>query len=479
MGEEQRLATAERLVNLARADWKYTDLYLGAAEAALSSVCSREQFREALARRGLVGRLVTDLRRAIRQGDWRTVEQLAREGFDARDQAERSARLLAVGEAVYGARSIDVSTFALAMSGIVAQSGAFLKAEITRLAGDLRALASSDASRAAFFECRAAELDRMIVDLPDDPPERADSIDLREAALRAASVADFSEVRRIARSATRDGRDRLGRIRAPRPAASRVGPLAEPIPDTVIGRAERLGLASEVLDPNDALNGYLSCRCSDRVALPARPLTEGHRSLEGRTCGHACPPEIGENLRSSVDALMVHPFLTSGGTRYLPWFGRETLLTEVFPEDEPDARTALLAALSMPRRRGLSRLAIEDSLLSAGPRVCEDIGLDPLIYRIVCIPFDAYQRLAARHGWGARALWTHFDGYQVTRDLRLQALVGGDARFGGPGDLCSVGRAYDSDHVTVRFAVVRRQRFEARAPGERTFGGLGDGDGAH
>ena len=48
--------------------------------------------------------------------------------------------------------------------------------------------------------------------------------------------------------------------------------------------------------------------------------------------------------------------------------------------------------------------------------MCEDLGLDPTAYRITCIPFDVYKRLADRYGWGTRPLWTHFDGYQVTRD---------------------------------------------------------------
>ena len=52
----------------------------------------------------------------------------------------------------------------------------------------------------------------------------------------------------------------------------------------------------------------------------------------------------------------------------------------------------------------------------------------------------------------------------MTRELHLQALVGGDIRYGGADDLCGVGRAYDSDHITARFAVVRRDRFEAREP---------------
>lgn len=95
------------------------------------------------------------------------------------------------------------------------------------------------------------------------------------------------------------------------------------------------------------------------------------------------------------------------------------------------------------------------------------LGLDPTAYRITCVPFDVYNRLADRCGWGTQRLWTHFDGYQVTRELKLQALVGGDVQYGGADDLCGVGRGYDSEHITARFALVRRDRFEAREPGHQ------------
>ncbi len=59
---------------------------------------------------------------------------------------------------------------------------------------------------------------------------------------------------------------------------------------------------------------------------------------------------------------------------------------------------------------------------------------------------------------------TMFDGYlirTVAGQVRLQALVGGDARYGGLYDLLGVGRDYDSDRLIARFAVVHRERMVA------------------
>jgi hypothetical protein len=44
---------------------------------------------------------------------------------------------------------------------------------------------------------------------------------------------------------------------------------------------------------------------------------------------------------------------------------------------------------------------------------------------------------------------------------KLRALAGGDVRYGGIYDLCSISRADEREGVTTRFAVVRRERLVA------------------
>jgi len=118
--------------------------------------------------------------------------------------------------------------------------------------------------------------------------------------------------------------------------------------------------------------------------------------------------------------------------------------------------------LGLPGRRGLPRIAIEQVLLMHGARVLEkELGLDPRVFRLVCIPSDVHLRLGEAEGWGRQPFWTHFDGYLVMPDGRLRALAGGDARFGGLYDLLGVSRDYDSDRLVARFAVVQRERMVA------------------
>jgi hypothetical protein len=77
---------------------------------------------------------------------------------------------------------------------------------------------------------------------------------------------------------------------------------------------------------------------------------------------------------------------------------------------------------------------------------------------MICIPVDVYTYLGQRRGWGAQPCWTHFDGYQVLLKGGQRALVGGDVRFGGLLDLCSISSTDEREGMILRLAVVHRER---------------------
>lgn len=232
--------------------------------------------------------------------------------------------------------------------------------------------------------------------------------------------------------------------------------------ERTLSEASRLGLIPERVEPSRELHDYLQCCCAAHAKIPDRPLTEVGKCIEGCTCGHPCPPNTAEPLKETLDLLILHPFIDATGVRYLPRFGTELVLFEDFPEDgKPTLRAPLLDALALPRRAGLSRIQIDHALLQRGPQIIRsDLGLDPLEFRLACIPFDLYSRLAETRGWGQQKFWTHFDGYQIWKGGRLRALVGGDVRFGGRYDLCSISRADEHEGVVARFAVIRRERLQ-------------------
>ena len=196
------------------------------------------------------------------------------------------------------------------------------------------------------------------------------------------------------------------------------------------------------------------------------PLSEGR---EHSAATHVpLPSGAPAGLKDGVEMFVIHPMVNSGGARYLPTLVAEDVLVEDFPDpaggDTPPP-SELLKSLGLPGRRGLPRIAIEQALHAHGARILADeLGLDPRVFRLVCIPSDVYARLGEAEGWGRQPFWTHFDGYlirTVAGQIRLQALAGGDVRYGGLYELLAVGRDYDSDHLLARFAVVQRARMVA------------------
>jgi len=174
------------------------------------------------------------------------------------------------------------------------------------------------------------------------------------------------------------------------------------------------------------------------------------------------PSGTAEKAREAIEFYLLNPFINSGGTRFQVCLVEEDLLLEAF--EEPASRrerihTKLIAALNLETRWGLSRIDIENVLLQHGPVILErQLKLDPEAFRLVAIPPDIYTHLGSDYGWGQQEMWTHFDGYRLIEGGRLQALAGGDKRFGGTHDVVSFSSNYASDKVMARFAVVQRKR---------------------
>ena len=454
-------ASVQALTALSEVDLLYADLYLQRAAMLLPALCTREQYAALRREREGIPHVGDELRQATERGEWSRVRALADSATAMQERVAAQRQTLEVADAVYGPRILRARPTALALNGVVANPAGSLERERAAVVAHLRLLAVEDKEWEAFYAARAAHFERLEVIADEQAGAAVDDETLRKRVLAALERPDFAEVRRLTDALVRT-HGRLSRTRVPSPKNARPDALVAPFPAAAVERARALGLMPETLPSSPSLNAYLGCCCADRVTFPVAPLSETHRRADTCTCGHACPPDVRPSLRESLDLVLLHPFMSSAGARYLPWFGSEAILVETFPESDPDARGPILGSLGLLGRRGLSRIAIEDALRSHGMDLCAALGLDPFDFVVGCIPFDAYTRLAPAYGWGREQLWTHFDGYQVTRELHLHALVGGDARYGGPDDFCAVPRDYDSPRITARFCVLRRQRFLAR-----------------
>lgn len=122
MDDAARFSIVEKLVGLNREDWKYADLYVRQAEAAMAPLCTREQFRALRGQRARMKQLISELERTIQRGDWPATEKLAAEGAELWGRVERDSRLLALAE-----KTGCASTTTLALTGAVAQPARVLE----------------------------------------------------------------------------------------------------------------------------------------------------------------------------------------------------------------------------------------------------------------------------------------------------------------------------------------------------------------
>jgi hypothetical protein len=242
--------------------------------------------------------------------------------------------------------------------------------------------------------------------------------------------------------------------------------LGEPLPGACLPRAKALGLEGGETTLASPAVARAIADFVERYALGASPAVhdrarDGVAHVAGAAKELAVPPELAAIFAETISLFALHQYVNSAGVRYVPVPApREAVLIEAHADGD-EAVTPLLRELGLDRRRGLSRDDIEAGLQKHGARVLvEQLGLDPLAFRIVCVPPDVFMRLGRTRGWGQRPEWTHFDGYQVVRGGRLRALVGGNANFGGLFDLCSISRDDARDNTVSRFAVIRRERLQ-------------------
>jgi hypothetical protein len=460
------LAFAEALVTLSGLDLPYSDFYLDLARTGLEPAFSEAQYRALSGERDALPGLAKQLHQLAERGEWSKVRSLARQGAWNRQHIIDSERLLSLGDAVYGPRMFRASAIALALNGILVQPTSQLaRARADCIAG-LNFLLAHDPEMQPFYRARLTRIERL--DVVADPSfgSAAEADDLSRGILEAADQGDFARVERLsAVMVDMVPANRPARVRALDPATGPAEFLVAELPHTAVQRAAAVGLTAVTLASDDTLYEHLRSYGDERMLFPDRPLGEPERAdADPLNCNGDRAMPTSSKVHEVLELLRLHAFITSAGTRYLPHCGPEILLVETFPESEPDTHTELLDALGLPRRRKLSRLTIESAVRSRTGRICSELGLDPAAYVVVPIPFDAYLRLAPRFCWGRERLWTHFDGYQVTRELHFRALVGGDAGYGGAEDLCGVGRDYEVDRIVARFAIVRRERFASVEP---------------
>ncbi len=449
--------TAEELLEVARADTAYTDLFLQRARELLATEMTEGQYAALADRDDDVVNLTNRIANAMEESNWQQVRDLTAKVTAMQRALSERAPIRNLAARVYGFADILVDPFSPGISGLAGVPDRELPAVRDAAVKRLDRLRQADSAWADLYDARRKALAslHLAVDVAAGAAETSSEA-LRARAQMALAAGDLSQLQHLsAQIMSAEAKEGISeRQAAMRSSAEPAGDLAQPLAREVCDRAGKLGLVPHHVESTAE-------QVRQRFNPAWRPTLGGDGSGNTVRLSVSVPGDAPEALRDTLDLLVNRAFVTSAGTRYMPRFLGEDLLVEDFDDPAPGTNptSPLVEALGLPGRQGLSRRNLESALRARGPAVVQDVGLDPRAHKLVCLPVDAYTRLGAKLGWGKREIWTHFDGYMASKDRKLMALVGGDARFGGLHDLVAVGVDYDSDRLYARFAIVQRRRF--------------------
>jgi hypothetical protein len=465
--------TVGLLIEAANADTVYRDLYLRRARQLLSATLDESAYRAIGSSEKQIEDLMRRSRSAVVQRDWGQAAELSARADGLRQRQATMGKLAAIGKDVYDAETVAFDPFSPGKH-LGPQSEANQPAVRKQVMDGLASLGKLDPSFAASYEKRRSYFSSLELAGPTASQKGAqrDRGQVERLAVEAAEKGDTATLQRLSKE-LRDWKE-SGTATASAsasPAMTRYEcpvDLAAPFAPDVIARARELGLAEAQTAPIAEVEAAVEAIYTHAwQPRPANPDMEREGVLRAQAQAEINLPEqiLTEDVKVLFGQFVQQIFINSGGARYLPPRSAERTLIEDFAEDETaaNAPSKLLEALGLPQRSALARVEIEKALARSGDQILEErLGLDPLEFRLVCIPYDLYFRFGRDRGFGKWPHWTHFDGYQVMGGNRLRALVGGDGRFGGLSDLVSISPTDARDGVYARFAVVRRARMAGR-----------------
>jgi hypothetical protein len=445
-----------------RVDTAFADLYLRRARELAAGELGEAEFEALQRSRDETDELPARIQAAMERSDWKEVKEASARLSALRKRLEDTRDARAAAEKIYDLdRFVGlVDPFSPGLQGLAGVAEADRPALQQQGRKLLEGLRTADPEQRALYEARLEALGRMEHRAEAAAaPGASTATSLRNQARQAMASGDLQRLQEIsARLMEEEAREAVsgpGRA-AGRSADEGLPSLTFTFGAGAIEQAGRLGLAPvHVASIRDQLEG---------IYRHAWEPTRGEAGGGGLVrVPISLPSDSPEALRERLQLYLNRPFVNSAGARFLPYLVAEDALVEGFDEpsaDAPEPNRPLLDALGLPQRSGLGRRRIERALLAHGGEAVRKVGLDPLAFRLVCIPPDLHARVGRERGWGTQPRWTHLDGYMV-QGRKLLALAGGDVRFGGIFDLVGLGMDYDSDRLMARFAVVQRRRMAA------------------
>jgi hypothetical protein len=461
------LPTISELLEVCKLDTLYRDLYFQRARELLGTLLNYSGYVSLKEGVASIPWLEQQLRAAVEKSDWQRSGELTGRIRTLKDRARDNAELIKFGESVYEELAdVPIDPFSPGFHVFVRGSKEQLTDWRNRAIRILSSLERADPPKKEFYARRGADFRALGIKTPTADQEEksaaSDHTQLQQDALDFLDSGDLSNLESVIqkmmqKSETTEVKKETTSTTKVEDAPELGNDLLFTFSQATLDAAKQLGLAPARTNSRRQF-AYLM-----PLGWQPRFMKDDVRKYSKEQLSRLTYPSTsGDKAKEAIEFYLLNPFITSGGTRYQVCLVAEDLLLEDFPDPEPREmlpRTELLKELGLETRWGLSRLEVENTLVEHGPRILkEKLGLDPEAFRLVAVPADIYTHLAADRGWGQKEMWTHFDGYRVLEGGKLQALAGGDKRFGGTHDVVSFAPAYNNDKVLARFAVVQRKR---------------------
>lgn len=460
--KQNTLTTVERLVEMGQLDTLYKDLYLQRARTLLAPIFSRGSYLKLKENRAQVPWIEQQLRASIERGDWKRANELTERLKQMKASLDSGSDAAKLAETVYErAADVVIDQFSSGLNVFLGVDSEALAGNRAQALNTLLSLERIDPERKDFYARRISDFKQLSIVTSDSvanaKDEKVDSGQLQQAALSALDSGDLSKLdQMIASFAKKSETKQEEKVDVKATEAVELGDdLVYTFSEATQAAARELGL--EPIRTQSRRNfAYLI----PHGWQPSFRKDEIRKWSKENLSRLTYPSESTDSAREAIEFYLLNPFINSGGIRYNICLVAEDLLLENFPEPEPkeEVPSKLLDMLKLDSRWGLSRVEIEDALLEHGPEVLQKLQLDPEKFRLVSIPADLFTHLGPQLGWGQKEMWTHYDGYRVSEGGKLQALAGGDKRFGGTHDVVSFSPDYSSPKILARFAVVQRKR---------------------
>ncbi len=458
---QDKLSLVEKIISIADVDTVFRDIYIEHAKDLLADVLPPDVYQDIIREKNSLAKLPNSINEAMEKNDWKAVKELSRKMKDLHRWSEENEYLFNLGRKIYSSNFIYINPFSPGLyheAGISIDDLPAIRKDIVK---KFESIIPDDKSMKDFYQKRKTFFNFIKIGREFLDESKDNEVDLEEQARFALEHGDISRLEELSEKIMElKNRGSLSKSKNTASGSSEITSEDKnrfyDFNEKTLKKAENLGLKP-----------YRAGESPEYASLIRHALTREFKSdskgawekiIETDPLFKDGVPEL---LKTRTEVLSKHLIINSLGSRHFPDYVAEDILVEDFHERQGgnETVTPLLEMLGFNRRRSLSRLDIEHSLFINGYRIVRDeLGLDPVLFKLVCIPSDIYLRLGDTLGWGKHEIWTHFDGYGVMQHSRFNAMAGGDKRFGGIYDLVTIGREYESDHVLARFAVVQRER---------------------